>query len=31
VCCLTHRMALAFRFVIELVEPRREFNQVLAF
>jgi hypothetical protein len=31
VCCLAHRMALAFRFVIELVKPRREFNQVLAF
>ena len=31
VCRLAHRMALAFRFVIELVEPRREFNRVLAF
>jgi hypothetical protein len=31
VFCLAHRLALAFRSVMELVEPRREFNRVLAF
>src|SRR6516165_3570815 len=30
VCCLTHRLALEFRSVMELVELRREFNRVLA-
>jgi len=31
VCCLAHRMALAFRSVIERVKARQEFNRVLAF
>jgi hypothetical protein len=28
--CLAHHMALAFRSTIELVEPGREFNPILA-
>jgi len=31
VCRLAHHMALAFRSVIEFVEPKREFNRVPAF
>jgi hypothetical protein len=29
--CPAHHMALAFKSAMELVEPRQEFNRVLAF